>query len=233
MVPTRDRVPPHLRRYVVEQDYAAYDAVDQAVWRFVLLQMYDRLERSAHPAYARGLSQTGMSVERIPSIADMDRCLSDFGWGAVCVDGFIPPRAFQEFQSLGILPIAAEMRRVEHLPYTPAPDIIHEAAGHAPILPDPEYAAFLRRIGEYGTRAFASARDAQLYAAVRRLSFIKEQRDAGPADIAEAERALAELVVRPAPASEATRLSRLYWWTVEYGLFGTPERYKLYGAGLL
>ena len=93
MVPTRDRVPPHLRRYVVEQDYAAYDAVDQAVWRFVLLQMYDRLERSAHPAYARGLSQTGMSVERIPSIADMDSCLSDFGWGAVCVAGCIPPRA--------------------------------------------------------------------------------------------------------------------------------------------
>ncbi len=233
MVLTRDRVPPHLRRYVVEQDYAAYDAVDQAVWRFVLLQMYDRLEHSAHPAYARGLSQTGMSVDRIPRIADMDRCLSDFGWGAVCVDGFIPPRAFQEFQSLGILPIAAEMRRVEHLPYTPAPDIIHEAAGHAPILPDPEYAAFLRRIGEYGTKAFASGRDAQLYAAVRRLSFVKEQRDAAPADIAEAERALAELVAVPAPASEATRLSRLYWWTVEYGLYGTPERYKLYGAGLL
>ena len=55
------------------------------------------------------------------------------------------------------------MRRVEHLPYTPAPDIIHEAAGHAPILPDPEYAAFLRRIGEYGMRAFASRARRALY----------------------------------------------------------------------
>jgi phenylalanine-4-hydroxylase len=230
---TRERVPPHLRRFVVEQDYGAYTAVDHAVWRFVLLQMYDRLRRTAHPAYGRGLERTGMSVERIPRIADMDRCLSELGWGAVCVDGFIPPRAFQEFQALGILPIAAEMRRVEHLPYTPAPDIIHEAGGHAPILPDPEYAAFLRRVGEYGVRAFASPRDGELYEAVRRLSVVKEQRDASPEQLADAERALADLTTQPAQASEAAQLARLYWWTVEYGLVGTPEDYKLYGAGLL
>jgi phenylalanine-4-hydroxylase len=230
---TRERVPPHLRRFVVEQDYAAYTAVDHAVWRFVLLQMYDRLRYTAHPAYARGLAQAGMSVERIPLIDEMDRCLSEFGWGAVCVDGFIPPRAFVEFQALGILPVAAEIRRVEHLPYTPAPDIIHEAGGHAPILPDPEYAAFLRRIGECGERAFASARDAQLYDAIFRLSVVKEQRDATPAEISDAERALAELLARPEPPSEAAQLARLYWWTAEYGLVGTPSDYKLYGAGLL
>jgi len=230
---TRDRVPPHLRRFVVAQDYGAYTAVDHAVWRFVLLQMYDRLRQTAHPAYARGLSRTGMSVERIPRIDDMDRCLRELGWGAVCVDGFIPPRAFQEFQALGILPIAAEMRRVEHLPYTPAPDIIHEAGGHAPILPDPEYAAFLRRIGEYAVRAFASRRDSELYEAIRRLSVVKEQRDATREQVAEAERALAELVAQPAQSSEAAQLARLYWWTVEYGLVGTPDDYKLYGAGLL
>jgi phenylalanine-4-hydroxylase len=230
---TRERVPPHLRRFVVEQDYGVYTAVDQAVWRFVLLQMYDRLQRTAHPAYARGLAQTGMSVERIPRIDEMDRCLAALGWGAVCVDGFIPPRAFQEFQALGILPIAAEMRRVEHLPYTPAPDIIHEAGGHAPILPEPEYAAFLRRIGEYGVRAFASRRDSELYDVVYRLSVVKEQRNATPEQIADAERALAALAAQPAEPSEAAQLSRLYWWTVEYGLVGTPEDYKLYGAGLL
>lgn len=233
MAETVERVPPHLRRFVVEQDYLAYTAVDHAVWRFVLLQMYDRLQRTAHPAYARGLSQTGMSVERIPRIADMDRCLSAFGWGAVCVDGFIPPRAFVDFQACGILPIAAEIRRVEHLPYTPAPDIIHEAGGHAPILPDAQYAGFLRRIGAYGTRAFASGRDARIYEAIRKLSVVKEDRDATPSDIGAAQRALAELVAQPEAPSEAAQLARLYWWTAEYGLVGTPQDYRLYGAGLL
>jgi phenylalanine-4-hydroxylase len=230
---TEDRVPAHLRHFVVEQDAEAYSAIDHAVWRFVLLQLYDRLQRTAHPAYVRGFSQAGMSTARVPRIADMDACLSEFGWGAVCVDGFIPPRAFQEFQALGILPIAADMRTVEHLPYTPAPDIIHEAAGHAPILPDPEYAAFLRRVGECGMRAFACEHDRTMFQAIRRLSIVKEQRDATPAAVASAELALAELVARAPQPSEAAQLARLYWWTVEYGLVGTPDDYRMYGAGLL
>jgi phenylalanine-4-hydroxylase len=232
-IPTQDRVPGHLRRFVVQQDEAAYTAIDQAVWRFVLLQLYHRLHVAAHPAYARGFAQAGMSVERIPRIADIDAGLRTFGWGAVCVDGFIPPRAFQEFQALGILPIAADMRTAQHLPYTPAPDIIHEAAGHAPILPDPEYAAFLRRIGECGMRSFASARDGALYEAIRHLSVVKEQPDASADQVADAERVLATLVAEPSQPSEAAKLARLYWWTVEYGLVGTPEDYRLYGAGLL
>ena len=156
---TLARVPPHLRHLIVQQDYTRYTAVDQAVWRFVLLQAHARLKATAHAAYGNGLGQTGISVERIPRIAEMDEHLAPFGWGAVCVDGFIPPRAFQELQSLSILPIAADMRTAEHLVYTPAPDIIHEAAGHAPILPDATYAAYLRRIGAAGARAFTLPED--------------------------------------------------------------------------
>src|SRR5262245_60026064 len=66
--PRRERLPAHLRRYVVNQEYSEYNAVDQAVWRFVLLQMSSRLRRTAHPAYSEGLKQTGISVEHIPSI---------------------------------------------------------------------------------------------------------------------------------------------------------------------
>jgi phenylalanine-4-hydroxylase len=33
--------------------------------------------------------------------------------------------------------------------------------------------------------------------------------------------------------SESTKASRLYWWTAEYGLVGTLERSRIYGAGLL
>src|SRR5690606_41561394 len=67
MTKTAERVPPHLRRYVVEQDYSQYTGVDQAVWRFVLLQMVDKLRLTAHAAYAKGLGDTGISVERIRS----------------------------------------------------------------------------------------------------------------------------------------------------------------------
>ena len=227
------RVPHDLRRFVVEQDYAQYNEVDQAVWRFVLLQTHQRLQHTAHPAYREGLAQTGISVERIPRISEMSACLERFGWSAVCVDGFIPPRAFQEFQAASILPIAADMRSIDHLTYTPAPDIIHEAAGHAPILPDARYAAYLRAIGELGKKAFASPDDARVYSAIFELSEVKETRGAPPELLKRAEQRLEAALSRISVASEASRVSRLYWWTAEYGLVGTPQDYRLYGAGLL
>jgi phenylalanine-4-hydroxylase len=227
------RVPHNLRRFVVEQDYAQYTEIDQAVWRFVLLQTYQRLAQTAHPAYAAGLGQTGISVERIPRIAEMSACLARFGWSAVCVDGFIPPRAFQEFQAASILPIAADMRTKDHLVYTPAPDIIHEAAGHAPILPDARYAAYLRAIGEVGKKAFSSPEDSRVYAAIFELSEVKETPGVTPQALAHAEQRLTQALAAVSSTSEASRLSRLYWWTAEYGLVGTPRDYKLYGAGLL
>jgi len=227
------RVPHELRRYVVEQDYAQYNEVDQAVWRFVLLQTHQRLQHTAHPAYRDGLAQTGISVERIPRISEMSECLQRFGWSAVCVDGFIPPRAFQEFQAASILPIAADIRSIDHLTYTPAPDIIHEAAGHAPILPDVRYAAYLRAIGEVGKKAFSSPEDARVYAAIFELSEVKETRGAAPELLQRAEARLEAALAQISVASEASRVSRLYWWTAEYGLVGTPSDYRLYGAGLL
>ena len=230
---TLSRVPAHLRHLIVRQDYSRYTAIDQAVWRFVLLQTHARLKATAHVAYGEGLGQTGISVERIPRIDEMDEHLAPFGWGAVCVDGFIPPRAFQELQSLSILPIAADMRTAEHLVYTPAPDIIHEAAGHAPILPDPTYAAYLRRIGLAGARAFTLPEDAAVDRAIYALSEIKELPSATPEQVAAVELSLVKARAGLGRVSEASRLSRLYWWTAEYGLVGTPADYKLYGAGLL
>ncbi len=230
---TRERIPPHLRQYVVHQDLREYNEIDQAVWRFVLLQLHTRLQASAHGAYIAGLAAAGISVERIPSIEAMDALLAQSGWGAVCVDGFIPPLAFQEFQALGILPISANMRSLDHLVYTPAPDIIHEAAGHAPILSDAVYAEYLRKIGRAGALAFSSREDARLYRAVFTLSEVKEEPNATPAQLVAAESAVREAQSQVLEPSEAARLSRLYWWTAEYGLIGRCEEYRLYGAGLL
>jgi len=172
-------------------------------------------------------------VDRIPRIAEMNERLAQFGWGAVCVDGFIPPRAFQEFQASGILPVAADIRTREHLVYTPAPDIIHEAAGHAPILPDPVFSAYIRRIGELGKKAFTLPEESRVYRAFYTLSEVKETPGADRAQVVAAEGELSEALAAASHPSEATLLSRLYWWTAEYGLVGRVDDYKIYGAGLL
>ena len=97
------------------------------------------LKEYAHKVYFQGLLDTGISFERIPRIQEMNDILAKIGWGAVAVDGFIPPAAFMEFQAYKVLVIACDMRQIHHIEYTPAPDIVHEAAGHAPIIVDREY----------------------------------------------------------------------------------------------
>lgn len=226
-------IPSHLRRFVVQQDYGQYTAEDQAVWRFVLLNARARLSRTAHPAFAPGLAAVGISVETIPRIEEMSERLARFGWSAVAVDGFVPPRAFQAFQSRGILPIAADIRTSGHLAYTPAPDIIHEAAGHAPFLADAHYGKFVQRIGAIAERAFSSPLDQDAYEAIHLLSELKEDPASTHEQIARAETMVHRAAQAPGAASESARIARLYWWTVEYGLVGTVSDYRVYGAGLL
>jgi phenylalanine-4-hydroxylase len=228
-----DKVPVHLQQYVVEQDYSRYTPRDQAVWRYIMRKNLSFLGQHAHKSYLDGLKKTGISINKIPDVLEMNGLLEEIGWTAVVVNGFIPPAAFMEFQANRILVISAEMRSIEHILYTPAPDIVHEAAGHAPIIADPEYAEFLQKFGEYGSKAIASKEDFAVYEAIRKLSIIKEYPNATKDEIQQAEADLEKQLANNKVASEAAKLSRMHWWTVEYGLIGTPDNFKLYGAGLL
>jgi phenylalanine-4-hydroxylase len=52
--------------------------------------------------------------------------------GCCCSCGRIySTQRFMEFQAYNVLVIASDIRQLEHIEYTPAPDIIHEGAGHA------------------------------------------------------------------------------------------------------
>ena len=163
----------------------------------------------------------------------MSAKLGEFGWQAVAVSGFIPPGVFMEFLALGVLPIACDMRKIENLAYTPAPDIVHEAAGHAPIIADPDYAKYLRNYGELARKAIFSSQDMDVYKAIRFLSDTKEDPASSEALIREAEDRLEKAAASVSYDSEATQLSRMAWWTFEYGLVGDIASPKIYGAGLL
>ncbi|MBA3883603.1 MAG: aromatic amino acid hydroxylase [Chthoniobacterales bacterium] len=226
-------LPKHLLQFAVDQRYDEYTAVDHAVWRFIMRQNTFFLKEYAHKVYFQGLLETGISFERIPRIEEMNEILGRIGWGAVAVDGFIPPAAFMEFQAYKVLVIACDMRQIHHIEYTPAPDIVHEAAGHAPIIVDREYSDYLQRFGEVGAKAMQSKKDFELYEAIRHLSILKELPNSDPDELAEATRLVEERQQNLGDPSEMALLSRLHWWTVEYGLIGTLDQPKIYGAGLL
>ncbi len=228
-----DRLPPHLKQFIKPQNYDQYTPVNQAVWRYVMRKNVDYLSQVAHESYVEGLQKTGISIEEIPSMYGMNRILKEIGWAAVAVDGFIPPNAFMEFQAYKVLVIASDIRQLENIEYTPAPDIIHEGAGHAPIIASPDYAEYLRRFGEIGAKAISSAHDMELYEAVRELSILKEAEGISEVMIEEAEKRVNQLQEKEVDPSEIALIRNLHWWTVEYGLVGTVDNPKIYGAGLL
>ncbi len=228
-----DRLPAHLQQYIKPQNYDDYTPVNQAVWRYVMRKNVDYLSKVAHDSYLEGLKKTGISIDSIPNMYGMNRILEEIGWAAVAVDGFIPPAAFMEFQAYNVLVIASDIRQLEHIEYTPAPDIIHEGAGHAPIIANPEYAEYLRRFGEIGCKAISSSHDYAVYEAIRELSILKEAEDTPKEKIEEVEKRVDELQNADVKPSEMAQIRNLHWWTVEYGLIGTVDEPKIYGAGLL
>jgi len=228
-----EKLPKHLLDFVVDQPYESYTPQDHAVWRYVMRQNVSYLSKVAHSSYLEGLKATGIDTDKIPSIYGMNRILREIGWAAVTVDGFIPPSAFMEFQAYKVLVIAADIRPIDQIEYTPAPDIIHEAAGHAPIIANPEYAEYLRYFGEIGAKAFSSRKDYELYEAIRHLSIIKADPYTPQADILHAEENLRSIELSMGDPSEMALIRNLHWWTVEYGLIGDLNNPKIYGAGLL
>ena len=227
------KLPAHLQSFIVDQKYQDYTAQNQAVWRYVMRNNVNFLTKISHKSYTKGLEKTGIFIDYIPRIEEMNQILKKIGWTAVTVDGFIPPNAFMEFQAYQTLVIAADIRNIGHITYTPAPDIIHEASGHAPIIANPEYAEYLRRFGEIGAKAISSAKDYELYEAIRHLSIIKEDPKTTPNEIENAENIITDISLNMGKPSEMSRIRNLHWWTVEYGLIGTIENPKIYGAGLL
>ena len=227
------RLPEHLRKYIVDQEYDHYTPVDHALWRYVMRQNYSYLKDAAYYPYIPGLKKAGLTIEKIPSLQEINDALAEIEWGAVTVDGFIPPAAFMEYQAWRVLVVAADIRTLDHIEYTPAPDIIHESAGHAPIISDVHYNKFLSHLGAVGAKAMFSKQDHELYEAIRALSILKETYGANPEEVKAAEDVLFRCQQNMGAPSEMALLSRLQWWTVEYGLIGPLDHPKIYGAGLL
>ena len=227
------KLPKSLHTFIVKQPYSEYTHQNQAVWRYVMRLNIDYLKDVAHKSYIKGLDLTGILIDEIPMMEGMNRILKDIGWAAVAVDGFIPPNAFMEFQAHNVLVISSEIRTIDHIGYTPAPDIIHEAAGHAPIIANPEYSEYLRRFGELGSKAISSPEDDKIYHAIRELSILKENPNSSQKDILLATKKVEDIQNNMTELSEMAKIRNLHWWSVEYGLIGDINNPKIYGAGLL
>ncbi len=72
-------LPPHLAKYIVDQRYEKYTSVDHAVWRYVMRQNYSFLKDAAYYPYIPGLKMAGLTIEKIPSLQEINDALANIG----------------------------------------------------------------------------------------------------------------------------------------------------------
>lgn len=136
------------------QDYTQYDAEAHAVWRMLYERRVEALRDTGSAIFLQGMEAIGLSADRIPELADINRRLATrTQWAAVGVNGFIPAAQFFRCLAHRRFPTALKVRPRTQLDYLPEPDIFHDVFGHVPMHSDPIFADFLQRFGSLGSGA--------------------------------------------------------------------------------
>jgi phenylalanine-4-hydroxylase len=228
--------PESVGSHIVDQRHRAYTLADHSVWQEVLArneQLVEQHRDRMHPAYTEGLAALKLPTS-IPSIAEINERLAPTGWRTVCVDGYIPTADYVGLMASNVFPVSRVIRRPMHIDYAPAPDMVHDILGHLPMLFSPEYRRFLKRLAAVMSDAVPNALDREFYEANRAMSELKSD-ITSPRHLVEEAEARVGRVQRALKreASELTHLSRMYLWSLEFGLLGTPGNFSIFGAALL
>jgi phenylalanine-4-hydroxylase len=225
------------RRYGTPQRHRDYTHREHDTWRRLLARaeaVVGRHESRLHPAYVAGFRELVLPSTHIPRLEELDAALARFGWRTFCVNGYLPPDVYSGLLARGIFPISREIRPLRHLEFSPTPDLAHDMLGHIPMLASAEHCRFLRRISRAMASAPPNELDHELYEAHRALGAQKSRSPRRRRAIAAAEErvAAAQRALAREPSLLA-RLDRMYLWSIEFGLMGNPNDFRVYGAGLL
>lgn len=179
-----------LESIYVEQDYDSYTDEDHEVWRTLCSRQLDSLKDKACRQFFDGLERTGLDVERVPRLDDINaRVRPITGWLARAVPGYIDSRYFFKSLQARIYPTTVPLRSKESLDYLEEPDIFHDVFGHVALQADTEYGELLRALGDIN-----------------------------------------EITTTDQDVLEITRL---FWFTIEFGLIRENGQSKILGSGLL
>ncbi|MCH7568136.1 MAG: hypothetical protein IIA87_01825 [Nanoarchaeota archaeon] len=225
-------LPPPLAQFKEVQP--KYTAAQHEAWRYIRQVSHPFYLEHAHPSYLESIELLDIPIDTIPRIAHIDDKLSQVSFGAIGVNGFIPPRAFMALQYRGVTPISTDMRIPANIGYTPSPDIVHEGLGHTTMLANLEVRRILQLFGELGIKAVSAPEDQEYYEATRHLSILEEDFVTTEEQKKEANERwkLANKAAYDA-ASDARRLSALHWFTVEFGLVKYNRESRIWGAALI
>lgn len=138
---------------------APYSAAEEEVWRVVWRELAPRHARRVCRELNELQAELGLARGPLPQLEDLNQRLAPAtGFRMEPVEGLADPRDFFLGLGRGIFLSTQYIRHSSRPLYTPEPDIVHEAVGHAASLMHAGIAELNRRFG----RAAEAASEAEL-----------------------------------------------------------------------
>ncbi len=149
----------------------SYTQEETTVWRAVMDRLSTLHEVHACSPYLEGVRRLHLNATKPPVPGSLAaRLREETGFGLVLTDGLLDARIFLSHLGQRRQPCTVYLRHGSRPDYTPEPDLVHEAMGHAPMLTDKNAA----RLNEVIGRAAVSASERQLQALLRLYWFTLE-----------------------------------------------------------
>lgn len=136
-------------QFFITQDSSKYTKENNDVWREMFTERMRTLNDQASDVFLAGLKAIGLTPDRVPEVASINRRLQDLtGWESHPVPGYLPAKAFFACLAQRRFPTTITIRPRELMNYLPEPDIFHDVFGHVPLHADPVFAEFLQTYGK-------------------------------------------------------------------------------------
>ncbi|MDQ5920526.1 MAG: phenylalanine-4-hydroxylase [Pseudomonadota bacterium] len=128
-----------------------YSEIEDKTWSMLYDCQLTYVEKYATQVYLDSLIKLRLPQDHIPTLAEVSKRLIDkTGWTIVPATSLVYLKDFFELLADKHFPAATFIRSPNEFNFSVYPDIFHELFGHAPLLINPDYAAFLQRVGIYG-----------------------------------------------------------------------------------
>lgn len=195
----------HRGELFIRQPYELYDEDNQEAWQQLYLKLVPLWEKYSNDKFLEGLHLLSIDKNHIPKLSDINRALEPLtGFRAKAVCGYVPTYLFFDSLRNKEFPTTITIRDSKNLDYLPEPDIFHDVGGHVPMHTDPVFANVLVRFGELNHLALE--RHAGIKNKTERIAKVK---------------------------SIIYALSRLFWFSIEFGLIRQKGKFKVYGSGIM
>jgi phenylalanine-4-hydroxylase len=187
------------------------------------------------PLYLEGIKLLDIDPDNIPTLSHFNKVLSLYGWKALWIPGYVPGEVYASLLANSYFPIAKNIRSLSDIEYSPIPDFIHDVWGHLPLIFNEEYSQFLRFISLKLAEAEDNFLDNRLYLAQKNLAELQAAKiNINSTEYINAEAEIKEAIslinTNPSPK---TLLSRMFLWTIEFGIINSSNNFYIIGAGIL